>query len=350
MIRLFLVTLFILGLFSSGHAAVELKLAGEENPHLISSVYLRNGTLFLPLREILLSLHLRGEWDGAKHLYRISAPGGEILLAPGSRRVRYGKKTLPLKFSPLFLDGELCVPEEMLTDHLPRLLDMKLSYRNLDSFEGMVAEGADDNVLESSPLLQQVVIDPGHGGNDPGAISPDGVKEKDLVLALALRLEKVLKMEGVAPLLLTRDGDYAVPLQKRQGQLRGEIDANILLSLHASAWRNSVTHGCTLYTFSAGGDDERGMRSRRHLVQSLVDSLKDHGVADCSIEQAALLPLTNTPFPAILLELGYLTNSEDLALLSSDAGQDRIVRALAHGIKTYAATRPRRTNDDPVTQ
>lgn len=348
MIRVVLTLLLLLCAASFVTAAVEIQLDGEE-PVLIRSVYLREGVVFLPLREVLPALHLSGAWDGAKHLYRINASDGEILLAPGSRKLRYGKRSIPLKQAPRFFAGELSVPEEVVITHLPRLLDLEITYANQDVVPAppeLSTEEEPGDVLAAALPLQQIVIDPGHGGDDPGAISPEGVKEKDLTLALALRLEKLLKMEGLASLRLTRDGDYAVSLRRRAGEIRGAAAENLLLSLHASAWKSSQTRGCTIYLLPRSDNEEESFL----LAQSLANALQGAGVADCGIERATLSPLNRTPFPAILLELGYLTNPDERTLLGSSAGQEGIARALALGVKNYAAKRPRRRMDVPVTQ
>ena len=349
MIRLVLFLFFFLCTAPSVNATVELQLAGDKEPVLIRSVYQRDGTFFLPLREILPPLHLIGVWDGAKRLYWISAAPEPILLAPGSRKLRYGKRSLTLKQAPRFFAGELCVPEEVVTVHLPSLLGLKIIYVKHDasaSLKEQLPINEEKATLTTPPPLQQILIDPGHGGNDPGAISSVGIKEKDLTLALALRLEKILKMEGTAPVLLTRDGDYAVSLRQRAGEIRGTAAENLLLSLHASAWRSSETHGCTLYFLPQRDNEDDSFL----LAQSLDAALQGAGVADCSFERVTLSPLNRTPFPAVLLELGYLTNPEELSLLGSGDGQERIARALALGVKNYAANRLRRTVDVPVTQ
>lgn len=354
MIRIIL-PLFLALFFSANvHAAVELQLAGDKTPVLIRSVYLREGTVFLPLREVLPPLHLSGVWDTAKHLYRVETASGELLFAPGSRKLRLGKQSAQLKQAPRFFDGELCIPEEVVTIHLPLLLQLKISYLNKDAVlpekkESFSGKGAE--VVSSPPLLlQQIVIDPGHGGDDPGAINPSGVKEKDITLAIALQLEKMIKMEGFAPILLTRDGDYGVSLQKRSGIIRGNADENLLLSLHAGAWRSPETGGCTLYLLPLPEGGEQREDLSLLLAQSLGESLDAAGVKDCSIERFPLFPLNKTPFPAVLLELGYLTNPFELMQLASGDGQERIARALASGVKKYAETRQRRKMDVPITQ
>jgi N-acetylmuramoyl-L-alanine amidase len=345
MIRIVFLLSLLLGAASPGHAAVTIQLAGEE-PVQIRSVYLREGTVFLPLREILPPLHLIGVWDGAKRLYWINATPDPILLAPGSKQLRYGNRSLALKQAPRFFAGELCVPEEVVTTHLPRLLDLKITYTHQNAGVQPVANDEQEDDLAAPLPLQQIVIDPGHGGDDPGAISTGGVKEKDVTLALALRLEKLLKMEGLAPLHLTRDGDYAVSLRRRAGEIRGAAAENLLLSLHVSAWKSSQTQGCTIYFLPLRDHEDDSFL----LAQSLDTALQGAGVADCSFERVTLSPLNRTSFPAVLLELGYLTNPDELSLLVSGDGQERIARALALGVKNYAATRPRRTMDVPVTQ
>ncbi|PKN11819.1 MAG: hypothetical protein CVU69_10785 [Deltaproteobacteria bacterium HGW-Deltaproteobacteria-4] len=349
MIRIVFFLIFLLGTVNTGAAVVEIRLADAKETVLIRSVYHRDGTIFLPLREILPPLQLIGIWDGAKRLYWISTKPDAILLAPGNHQLRYGKRSVTLQQAPRFFAGELCVPEEVVTTHLPRLLGLKIIYSNHDAVDRPKKhfQFNEENESSTAPLpLQQIVIDPGHGGDDPGAISPEGIKEKDLTLALARRLEKILKMEGLAPVRLTRDGDYAASQSRRAGEIHGTASENILLSLHASAWKSSHTHGCTLYFLPESDHADDSFL----LAQSLDAALQGAGVADCSFERVTLSPLNRTPFPAILLELGYLTNPGELSLLSSGDGQERIARALALGVKNYAVNRLRRTTDVPVTQ
>jgi N-acetylmuramoyl-L-alanine amidase len=113
-----------------------------------------------------------------------------------------------------------------------------------------------------------------------------------------------------------------------------------------SAWKSSQTHGCTIYFLPERDNEDDSFL----LAQSLDAALQGAGVADCSFERVTLSPLNRTPFPAVLLELGYLTNPDELSLLASHDGQERITRALALGVKNYAANRPRRRTDVPVTQ
>lgn len=349
MIRIILFLFFLLGTVHTSAAVVEIRLADDKEPVLIRSVYHRDGTVFLPLREILPPLQLIGVWDGAKRLYWISAQPDAILLAPGNHKLRYGKRSLTLQQAPRFFAGELCVPEEVVTTHLPRLLGLKIIYSNHDAetrANEQLSITEEDAPLAAPLPLQQIVIDPGHGGDDPGAISPEGIKEKDLTLALARRLEKILKMEGLAPVRLTRDGDYTVSQSRRAGETHGTAAENILLSLHVSAWKSSQTHGCTLYFLPDRNNEDDSFL----LAQSLDAALQGAGVADCSFERVTLSPLNRTPFPAILLELGYLTNPGELGLLANSDGQERIARALALGVKNYAVNRLRRTTDVPVTQ
>lgn len=334
----------------SATAVVEISLSGAETPTLIHEVYVREGIPFLPLRELLPPLGLTGSWDAGKHLFRIRAGGGEVLLAPGSRFLRFGKRSVTLSQAPRFIDGELRVPEEVVADVLPRLLGLKIVYRNREATE--TGEQAPDDKGAAGTgfwsALRRIVIDPGHGGDDPGAISPTGDKEKAVVLAIAQRLEKLLKMED-APVVLTRNADYAVPLSQRLVEGSGHAQENLLISLHAGAWPSSEARGCTLYLapqrVAAGEDDDLA----RQLARRLVDALRDAGAAECAIESAPLLPLTASAAPAVLIELGYLTNPDDLRRLRSDDGQERIARALALGVRAHAEALQRRTMDDVPT-
>lgn len=353
---LFFATLFGVILFAvpPGFAIVEVGLSDAEAPTVIRDVYVRDGIPFLAIREVLPPLGLSGSWDSGKHLYRISAQGGEILIAPGSRYLRFGRKSITLKQPPRFIDGELRIPEEMVAEVLPRLLDLKINYRNLDTSSAAEEDApqAAPPLVPSGPLpfLRRIVIDPGHGGEDPGAISPSGDKEKNIVLAIAQRLEKLLKMENDAPVVLTRNADYAVPLTRRLVEGSGHPDENLLISLHASAWHSSEAKGCTLYITPLRTGESEADDLDLLLAHAMASALQREGSGECMIERAALLPLTASAVPSILVELGYITNPEELRRMRSDDGQQHIAHALALGVRDYAATMQRRNPDVPPAQ
>lgn len=326
-------------LATPAYPAVELGLEGGETT-VIRDVYQRNGVSFIAVKEILAPLGLTGTWDSSKHLYRIHTASGDLLISPASRYLRLGSRVAALKQKPRFIGGQLRIPEEVLTTQLPRLLGLAVIYRSLDS---NVIVSPDEELLAVTatrkPIrgLRQIVIDPGHGGTDPGAIGLGGEKEKDLVLALGLRLEKLLKMENDVPVFLTRNADYAIALKERSREGNGWPEENLLLSLHLGASLNPETRGCVIFIPpQLPGMEATDPDPEARLAELLAIELQREGLPVREILRFPLLPLMENSYPAALLEFGFLTNPEELRLLSSDEGQQRIARALYQGVRHYA--------------
>ncbi len=348
MLRLLLVLLLLLSSFPA-HAAVELARKGDPAV-TIKEVYLRDGISYLAIGDVLSSLHLRGSWDGVAHVYRIKTPRGTALISPGSHYLRLGNQFIPLSHRPRFIDGRLRVPEDFITAHLAALLGQPVFYRNLNP--PPAASAADETSLDrlfafllrkkkpaSAPVLGGVAIDPGHGGQDPGAIGIDGVKEKTVDLAVAKRLAKILKMHLGIPVYLSRDGDYTLtPKQRMAAARHPDVDAFILL--HAQASFSSAPHGITLFVRPREETRESaatvGEGESVRLALELKSALEGAGFDVVALERAPLLPLGRGNLPTVLVELGYLSNPADQARLNDPAGDEKVAQALYEGLQSFA--------------
>lgn len=345
MLRLVPIVLLSLALAATADAAVELALSGEP-PVRIGDVYLRDGVPYLPVDEVLPPLGLSGQWDSVEHVYRIRTPRGTAVISPGSHYLKLGERFVPLAHPPRFIDGRLRVAEALVATDLPGLLGLPVHYRNLDPSAAAQQEprSAIDKLFafllrkkgdESGPALRAVAIDPGHGGQDPGAIGA-GVKEKEVALAVARRLEKLVKMRLGIPVYLSRDGDYALePRQRLETAARPDVDGLILL--HAQASLAPQPHGVTLFVrppeaLAEGGRQEESLR----LAELLAEALRGAGLEVAGVVQAPLLPLGRGDLPTVLVELGYLTHPGDRALLSGTDGQERLASALFAGLQKFA--------------
>ena len=222
--------------------------------------------------------------------------------------------------------------------------------------------------LPGRPL---VVIDPGHGGSDPGASGVSGtVREKELTLLVARELRQRLAERGRVRVALTRDDDSTVPLDARAAIARG-LGADLFLSIHADSARNPLARGATVYSLSEVASDEDAARfaaaqngsgaiggtrggSVRALLADLAARDEMSASADFAVRllgkakgQVELRPephrfaafkvLRNAEAPAVLFEAGYLSNAEDEAMLRDPAERGRIVAALAQAIETEMA-------------
>ncbi len=221
-----------------------------------------------------------------------------------------------------------------------------------------------------------VVIDPGHGGHDPGAASRDGaVREKDVALALAEAVRDRLLVRGRVRVALTRGDDRYLTLRERF-EIARQLGAELFVSLHADAAPMSdAAHGATIYTLSEVASDReaallaqsenkadivRGVNlsGRSSDVASILIDLAQRESRDQAASFARLLhreAATSVPFrpdhlrtaslivlkapdvPSILLEAGYITNDTDLAFITSAAGRDAIADAFASAVTIHFA-------------
>jgi N-acetylmuramoyl-L-alanine amidase len=221
-----------------------------------------------------------------------------------------------------------------------------------------------------------VLIDPGHGGQDPGATAVSGdVAEKDLAIQLARELRDKLASDGRVRIALTRDDDRYLTLDQRSGLAR-QLGASLYVSLHMDSAPNPLARGATVYSLSDVASDEESARlaqsensavaraagsdgSVRAILSDLVVQSQmraSAGLAERLVRNARgsveLRPnphrfadfhvLRSAGIPAVLFEAGYISNADDEAMLRDPKQRGRIVAALARAIEADIAARPLR--------
>ncbi|WP_127753201.1 N-acetylmuramoyl-L-alanine amidase [Devosia sp. 1566] len=217
-----------------------------------------------------------------------------------------------------------------------------------------------------------VVIDPGHGGIDSGAETPNGVKEKDIVLSFALRLQELLVESGRFDVALTREDDTFLRLEERVALARTN-KADLFLSIHADSFQQPEIRGASVYTRDENATDvldkvladtenktdviagfappqmapevvdilvdlmRREMRVQSYMAgQAIVHQLEPSvALRKFPLRQADFFVLQAPDVPSVLIELGFLSNATDIANLMESDWQDRTATALARGISTY---------------
>lgn len=223
-----------------------------------------------------------------------------------------------------------------------------------------------------TPLV--VVLDPGHGGLDPGA-ERDGLQEAQLMLTFARELKDSLQRDGDFLVVLTRDDDVFVPLEARISVARA-VGAQALISLHADALAEGDASGATLYTLSEAASDlaTRALAERHdrddllsgvdlteqddliakvlmdmartetapkvdRLAQSLKAAIKSEGLRmhRSPIQSGGFSVLKSPDIPSILVELGFLSSTRDRAQLTDPAWRARMIGALRAGLLAWAA-------------
>jgi len=163
-------------------------------------------------------------------------------------------------------------------------------------------------VLNVDTWWHSVILDPGHGGTDPGVISSNGIKEKDVVLAISNRIKEKLEVCGIK-VYLTRSNDEFASLEKRTNFYK-EAKADLFVSLHLNGSSNTSAEGITV--FVAPYSEE----STRNFAVSLGSEIRHKtNLKWNDYRRAPMAVFNNNPVPAIMLELGYLSNDKDLEKL-----------------------------------
>jgi len=183
---------------------------------------------------------------------------------------------------------------------------------------------------------RKVVVDPGHGGPNPGAVGASGTREADNVLAIGLSLAQMLKAAG-ADVVLTRDADVQprAPQKPSAGQLEARVlvanasGAHLFVSIHNNAHRDRSISG--MMTFYLEGD-ATGKAIARVMQEELV---KATGMKDRGIHGARFYVLRNTKMPAVLVEAGFISNAGDERLLQDPAFRRRVAEGIFRGIVRY---------------
>jgi len=223
-----------------------------------------------------------------------------------------------------------------------------------------------------------IALDPGHGGEDPGAVGRGGHFEKNVVLAIAHRLKSRLEQQPNTRVMLTRDGDFFVPLHVRVGKAR-KVQADLFVSIHADAFIEPTARGSSVFALSEKGASSTAarwlankenaadligginIRSKNQQLASVLldlsttaqinDSLKlaKHVLGEIGtinrlhkpqVEQAGFAVLKAPDIPSILVETAFISNPEEEAKLTDERYQDQMAEALARGIRRYLQKHP----------
>lgn len=197
--------------------------------------------------------------------------------------------------------------------------------------------------------LRTVVIDPGHGGHDAGAVS-SYAKEKDLNLAVARKLRRMLENQGYR-VVMTRDGDYFLTLQQRVA-IANSVPDSVFVSIHHNAGRRAAS-GIETFTLAPQGTTSPFARSRRYaeLAGNNQDSenialatavhsraIRSSGAIDRGIQRARFSVLCTINRPAILFEGGFVSNPEECRKMATGAYQDMLAHSICQGIIAYKNT------------
>jgi N-acetylmuramoyl-L-alanine amidase len=215
---------------------------------------------------------------------------------------------------------------------------------------------------------RRIVIDAGHGGHDPGTIGRGGLQEKDIVLDVALRLERLVRQELGAEVILTRSTDVFIPLEERTA-IANQKEADLFVSIHVNASRNASARGIETYVLNfARTPHAEAVAARENAIstatlkdlqnlvkaitlnskvaesrelaasvqESMVSAVRErHAVPDRGVHSAPFYVLIGANMPAILAEIAFVTHPEDEKKLRSPEYREMIARSLLRGLRRY---------------
>jgi N-acetylmuramoyl-L-alanine amidase len=217
-----------------------------------------------------------------------------------------------------------------------RVIELEGEWNKVVTWDGYVGFCHDDYLEETLPLSgKTIVLNPGHGGKDPGAISSSGRFEKDVNLSVSFMVRDVLEDFG-ANVVMTRDKDIYISRVAR-AKMADDLNADIMFSIHHNALNNSNYYGMSTYYDTKG--NKSGAESSR-LAESIYDSVVGinsiyrDGIYDRNFE---VLRSTNTP--AALIEIGFMTNAWEEKNIQNYSFQQEVSRQIAFGILDYFKTK-----------
>ena len=223
-----------------------------------------------------------------------------------------------------------------------------------------------------------VAVDAGHGGDDPGATGPHGTREKNVVLQIARKLAALINKEKGMRAVLTRDGDYFIPLRQRMEKARA-MKADLFVSIHADSYRDPRVRGSSVYVLSQRGasseqarwlaDQENAsdliggvtlenkdtllksvlldlsqtasIEASIHVADDVLDHLDDVGkIRKREVQHAGFVVLKSPDIPSILVETAYITNPTEERNLRNSRHQMELAKAIASGIGEYFDNNP----------
>ena len=250
----------------------------------------------------------------------------------------------------------------------------------VDPLAALIEQTRKAGPSKEATRLATIVIDAGHGGEDPGALGRHGSREKDITLSIARRLKALVDAEPGMRALLTRDGDYFLPLGMRVEKAR-KVKADLFVSIHADAFVRPHARGSSVFALSdrratsemarllAKKENESdliggvSLQGKDDYVRRTILDLYQTGTIDHSlrlggsvlkrlgevntlhkprVEQASFAVLTAPNIPSILVETAFISNPEEEQRLNDDGYQDKLARALLDGIREYLARHPPR--------
>ena len=310
----------------------------------------------IPLKDLCTRYNVSWQWDGVTQVIILEYKNNKAKALVGSNVVVLGKERVELSSPLRRANSTIYVPEDFETKVL-------VPFGIMPGISGLQVDWA-------RLRIHTVVLDAGHGGKDPGAQSPGGVKEKTVVLDIARRMKDLLEQVGIK-VIMTRTRDEFISLPQRT-EIASKSDAELYVSIHANANPSRKAQGMEVYYVKTHRkkdlDEEQRQKNERLFVRQLsmksspqltkvvADMMYTLKIAESKklaqniVQQASVdvdtpnrgthpcrfFVVRNTLIPAVLVEVGYLTNRREEQQLNSPVYRQKVAQALARSIIHYA--------------
>ena len=318
----------------------------------IQTIVRVEGTKYVPAKSLSEIYNLDYQWDSVAKKVVLTKVDKEARIMADSSTVLLNNEVHAMDKEAKFYGGALLIPESFVR-------------RSLDPF-------FKEEYIERKPFpaalapIKSIIIDPGHGGKEPGAVGRGGLKEKDVVLDIAKRLKRKLSAAGIN-VILTRESDSSVSLSER-AKVANSKNADFFISIHANASRSAWVNGIEIFYLSEDIDDDaRSVKAAQNyklnieeryygkdteaILWSLI--LSDNRVESKQLAEQVCKTLSKNlrqtnrgtkparfyvltaNIPAILVEVGFISNRSEEKRLGTSSYRDEIAQAVAEGIIQY---------------
>ena len=331
--RIVLILSMLLVLITASFA-VELKINyGVFN--LAEDPVIIEGRTLVPLRDIAEIFGAKVNWY-KDNTIDVIKDGKEIGLKIGSRTVNNDGEYEKLDVAPRLINSTTMVPIRFIAENLGIEIEWNQAgkYVNIKTNDKEIIERAEivsrGNSRRKVLRGKVIVVDPGHGGSQTGA-SYGGIHEKDLNLAIAKKVKDLLVAQG-ATVYMTRSTDVTTSLGART-ELANNKDADLFVSIHNNATVTGSAYSGTEVLYKAGKSYSNGMsnysfaETMRKALMAKIDTI-DRGLKD----RQDLYVLNRTNMPAVLVEVGYMTNPTELKKLNTDSFQMKVAQGITQGV------------------
>ncbi|MEA2082226.1 MAG: N-acetylmuramoyl-L-alanine amidase [Elusimicrobiota bacterium] len=410
-LNVFAASALFFGFCALAHAGVKIvrvHLLKNSSPAGSFNIMLKSGMGYIGTKDIANIFSLRAEWlKKDKCINLVNSKERHLKLFMHSKKVYIDGRLCSLNKEPFLVDGQSWLPLELVLtksfqhfaavrvgwDYSAKVLDVtkegfarkrpagrrktavssarragqRVSNGKQDSRRGGLS-AAKQTFRKTKRAIKTVVIDPGHGGKDPGAVASDGTREKDIVLDIALRLYKLLKKDRNFNAILTRKSDNFLPLSSR-AMIANKAHADLFLSIHTNASYKKKTRGFEVYFMSnrASDDEAQNVANTENAVVELEENVSKTPVntilwsmamnefmnesSECcsflknrfgkmfaynrGVKQAGFYVLKGAHMPAALVEIGFLTNKKDRKILKRSSNRQLIAEKLYASVKEY---------------